>query len=172
MQQADPHHPILHIGQPTHLGQQPVAVHMATAEAKRRPALNGGHQLLAAHALDHKADHRDPERLVGRCGANNSNPAMGRQKLQKDLLQPLFMLRHLGPAGGRGGAKILHDAGKTLSELVICGGKVKLQIQAVGGLEEVAQRLDLVMDTGRGIQLCQVWPVHLVPREGLQGSAG
>jgi hypothetical protein len=42
----------------------------------------------------------------------------------------------------------------------------------VGGLEEVAQRLDLVMDTGRGIQLCQVWPVHLVPREGLQGSAG
>lgn len=87
--------------------------------------------------------------------------------MQQDLLEPFLVSCHLGPCLARVGAKVLHYRRDTLSQFVVGGCQVEFEVQCVGGFEEVGQRLDLVMDARGGVELGQVWTIHLIPREGL-----
>jgi hypothetical protein len=64
MQHADPYHAIFDILQTYDVVQQPVAVHMAIAKTKPRPALDFFDNLLALDALHCEADYRNAKILA------------------------------------------------------------------------------------------------------------
>lgn len=141
---------------------------MAAPEPIGRPALDRLDKLLATDASHDEANDRDAKILAGRRLPDDSNPVMGGEEPQQDLLEPFLVSGHLGPRLAGGWAKVRDDGGDTLSQFVVGRCQVEFEIQRVRGLEEVSQRLDLVVDARGSVELGQVWAVHLVPGEGLE----
>lgn len=89
------------------------------------------------------------------------------QKVQENLLQLLFVGGDFVPCGGEVRAEVFQDTWNALCQLIVGGSQVQPEVEGFRGFEVMAQRIYLVMDSRRGIQLGDVRTIHSVPRECL-----
>lgn len=86
MQKTNPHHPIIHIPETSHIPQKPITIHMPTPEPKRRPPLHFPNNRLTPNPSHSEANHRNAKMPARRLLTINSDPAIGIKEIQENGL--------------------------------------------------------------------------------------
>lgn len=153
MQHAHSDHSVLNILKSKYVLEQAVAVHMSAAESQLGPFLDLLDQLLALHPFDGEADDGHAQVFARRWLAVDGDIATTIQEVQQDRLQFLLIRSDLRPCTRRIRAKVVHHPRDALHQLIVHRCKVELDVEGLRQvvLEEVGQRVNVRMHTGRSV---------------------